>query len=491
MNAEDIARRFDGRKGWDLIDCSEVALPLYRLTVDAVTMAHRGLPPIKEFVMKAAAAGLATLPEISGFLGLEELPVRAVLGQLRDEGLASVDDAGQSVVLLDKGKAVLEKQRESAPQDEMLVFLFDGLLRKPVWLGSEALFTPADIDPSVAIEVRPYPAAPPELTDLALPDVVQVIEKQNGGKASFGKDILRLKRVVRRVRLFRMGVALVFRKPKTSDIQISFVVDETRLEALEHAFAEKGGPKKMGFIKDLNESNAVGAIRRHLGQETIRRLPDPADHDAKRIRVSLARLRRDIAAVQLENSPEGSENVDARRALTLAEQELAAADESLRSSDARPIAVYEVPELIERAIVRSQEFLAISSRGIRRPILTRPRLKQLEAALARGVKVVLAIGETRAEAKPSKHYDPLAELAKLGRLYPNLDVRPGHKSELFHAISDDSFALICNRPLLGDSRKTKAFSHFSGFVLQSAELVRPYATRFYDIDHGLVDKGAK
>jgi len=48
MNGSEIARRFERRSGFELVDYSEVALPMYRLTVDVVTMVHRKIPPIKE-----------------------------------------------------------------------------------------------------------------------------------------------------------------------------------------------------------------------------------------------------------------------------------------------------------------------------------------------------------------------------------------------------------------------------------------------------------
>ena len=64
MNPSDVARRFERRHGYDLIDYAEVALPLYRLTVDAITMVHHDIPPIKEFVMRSIAIGLDNAAEI-------------------------------------------------------------------------------------------------------------------------------------------------------------------------------------------------------------------------------------------------------------------------------------------------------------------------------------------------------------------------------------------------------------------------------------------
>ena len=258
MTAEDVARRFERRHGYELVDYAEVALPLYRLTVDAVTMVHREIPPIKEFVMRTIAAGMDNIPDVSGFLGLDESTVAATFETLETERYLSQHETNSGATLSDRGREVLAKMRESSPQDEMLVFLFDRLLLKPVRLGPEQLMVPASIDPLRMIEIRPYPAEGPEITDIALPDVSRVLEEQAGGRADFGRDLLRLKRIVRRVRLYRPGVALVYKKMRSSDIQIAFIVDDARHEGLEHTFAERGGPKKMGFVKSVDEVGHSG-----------------------------------------------------------------------------------------------------------------------------------------------------------------------------------------------------------------------------------------
>jgi hypothetical protein len=89
MNPEDVVRRFERRAGFKLIDYARVALPLYRLTVDAVTMSHREIPPTKEFVMRAVGVGIVTETEIAAFLGLDSATVGAVLLQLREDRYAA------------------------------------------------------------------------------------------------------------------------------------------------------------------------------------------------------------------------------------------------------------------------------------------------------------------------------------------------------------------------------------------------------------------
>jgi hypothetical protein len=93
------------------------------------------------------------------------------------------------------------------------------------------------------------------------------------------------------VRLYRPAVGLVYKKIKSSDIQIAFIVDDARNEGLEHAFAICGGPKKMGFVRSIDEPSTLAELRRYLGPAVRYLLPDPEALDKRRLAVSLERIK--------------------------------------------------------------------------------------------------------------------------------------------------------------------------------------------------------
>jgi hypothetical protein len=247
MNPSDVARRFERRYGYDLIDYAEVALPLYRLTVDAITMVHHEISPIKEFMMRSIAIGLDTAAEIGDFLGIDNAIVTATLDQLRDDRYATGNEETK-IALTARGHDVLAKAKESSPQDEMLVFLYDRLTLKPVRLPPEQLLAPSNVDSKRTIEIRPYPAEGPDIDQIGLPDVLQVLTEQAGGRGVFGRDLLRLKRIVRRVRLYRPGVALVYKKVRSSEIQIAFIVDESETKRLSTRLRSGAARRRWAFF---------------------------------------------------------------------------------------------------------------------------------------------------------------------------------------------------------------------------------------------------
>lgn len=472
MIAEDVARRFERRPGYDLIDYSPVALPLYRLTVDAVTMVHREIPPIKEFVMRSLAAGLTAPTQIAGFLGLDQSIIDATLDQLQsDKYVHNPIDDGEDIRLTDRGVDVLSKTKESSPEDEMLVFLYDRLLLKPVRLPPEELLVPAHIDPLRVVEIRPYPAEGPDIAELSLADVLQVLEQQAGGRAAFGRDLLRLKRIVRRVRLFRPGVALVFKKLRSSEILVEFAVDDVRHEGLSHAFAERGGPKKMGFIKAIDESSTAADLRRYLGTEVQRLLPDAAALDEKRLGVSVARMKLQTAIVLEERKGfSASEGGPEPESIRLARSRLEEAERDLTAFPARPVAAFEIPEMLALALKKATKLLMISSRKVDRSVIEPSFLKRLEVLLQDGCNVVICVTDT----VPTESDGPAVDLERLRSRYPRLSLRTEKKSGFFHLICDDDFALVSNRPFLGNLNRVRTFHHVVGYLLQREDLVRAF-----------------
>jgi hypothetical protein len=468
MTAESVARRFEQRQGYELVDYAPVALPLYRLTVDAVTMIHRSIPPIKEFVMRSIGAGFTAPAQISGFLGIDQLTVNATLSQLSDDRyVVPLDEAG-AMTLTEHGRTVMSAMRESAPQTETLVFLYDRLLAKPILLSPDQWMLPHNVDLQRVVEIRPYPAEGPALADLSLPDVALVLARQAGGHVQFGRDLLRLNHITRRVRLFRPGVALVFKKLRSSDIQIAFVVDDAPNLELEHVFASRGGPKRMGFIKSVNESATMSELRKYVGPAAQKVAVDVADLDRRLIAVSLAKFRYQTAKARAERS--GRNEGDSNTADAMAS--LIDAEKKLSEVPVRPAAAYEPAEMLDRALDECKSLLMVSSRAVDRAVIDDLFIKRLGKVLDRGARVVVSLTEV-----PISTDKAVLELERLRRSYPRLELMVGRRRQFHHLVCDEQFAVICNRPFLSNRGKVRSFHHTIGYVLQTSSLVCAFAER--------------
>jgi hypothetical protein len=129
-------RQFDTRDGFELVDFSEVGLPVFRLTVEAVTLQKTSMPTIEEFSLRAIEIGESDAEGISRLLGLSDVIVRDSLDTLAYDELVArpEDDPGSSdghYLVTDLGKELLA-QGTRVYRDETLVFDYDGLQHRPV-----------------------------------------------------------------------------------------------------------------------------------------------------------------------------------------------------------------------------------------------------------------------------------------------------------------------------------------------------------------------
>src|SRR5258708_6188045 len=75
-------KRFDNRAGFRLADIVEVALPVYSINVNALTLAHKPISPIDEFVLRCIGMNMSQREELVSFLGLADEVIRPVLASL-------------------------------------------------------------------------------------------------------------------------------------------------------------------------------------------------------------------------------------------------------------------------------------------------------------------------------------------------------------------------------------------------------------------------
>ncbi len=474
MTPEDVARRYESKPGYELIDYVEVGLPIYRLTVDSVTMVRRELPPILEFVMKSISAGISWRPEIGGFLGIDAAVVDASIAQLSIDRFITQDSEGE-LSLTDRGKEVLSLAYDARPQDEMLSFLYDRLLLRPKRLLPETLLVPAQVDPKKMIQIRAYPAEGPEIKDISIQDLTRAIHDTSLDGSNIKKDILRLKRIVRRVRLYRPAVGLVYKKSRSSEIQIDFVIDDARDMEISNIFSERGGPKKMGFIKSVDQSTTASDLRRYLGKDVQALLPEQAELDGLQLAVSTAKIKQQAARTKAERATErdGSVPKDAREALEAADQMLRNARMELNRFQARPVAPFELSEMLNEALCSAKSQLLISSYQVDDSVVDAIFLKRLQLLLEEGVRVVFTLSKSM-----EVDNDAIIALERLRRNFPKFEIafNPDNR-RFFHLVVDDSLALVSNRSFLGVTEKARKIGLVVGYVLQKGSMVEAFRNR--------------
>jgi hypothetical protein len=246
MDTAEIARRFaDRRPGYTIVSFGEVGLPHYRVRLRAQVLERKAVPPIEEIVMLGAKRGISDREELRELLGLDRPLFEGVLAELvRKQHVVIGLSETRDIDLTEAGKEVLKQAREVNPATMGLEIFFDSLLRAVV-PAAAGLIDARKMDSIGLREVPPARPRPPELQDLD-PEAIQRIELRHPGLEDPVADLLALKRIDRRTRVFRPAAILVYLAESRKEVQVAFVVDGEISEAHENAFAAARLSTRMG-----------------------------------------------------------------------------------------------------------------------------------------------------------------------------------------------------------------------------------------------------
>jgi len=237
-------KRYDNRQGFDLVSSRKVGLPVYKVTLQAICQIRKQIPPIEEYVLKAMDAGLNS-EDIGNFLGLEqEILKDAMINLRRSEDIDLIAPEGSSMQvwqLTQKGKIPLKEAQTIVPEERTFEINFDGLLRKARWY-EQWLLKPRDLRQDEIIEIDPSPNKPPELPDIKLKDVDEIIseleqKRRRKQEQQEQQDLLALKAIERRSRFFQPALALIYKAKESDEVQVAFAIDGLRSDKHEEVFA--------------------------------------------------------------------------------------------------------------------------------------------------------------------------------------------------------------------------------------------------------------
>jgi hypothetical protein len=486
MFPDDIARRHDDMPGYELVDFAEIALPLWQLSVEAISIAHRRFPPIQEFVLQGVAAGLSKT-EVSGFLGLEQSVVDGTVTQLVLERLireSEPSDTGEvELALTEDGIRALDDEGIAAPVEDQFQIFFDGISRLQTFVPSDQLAHPRETEAGRLVELPALPPVKPEVTDLKVADVQQLLAQQSGGRSEFGRDIVSLKKIARHRRMFRRGIGLVFKgKKDRGDLRLRILVGGVLATETERQFAERGGLARPGFVRAFSDNYLNSNLRRHLGRELASAILDDDEATFRRREYSVAKLR--LQALERRLVMAASDEISRSDAPTKAEYEkakdqLEAASQALAQPGARPAMVYEQPEFLRSALKGAKTSISISSLGLSSAYVNPEFVLPLEAALKRGVAVTIIVNRQAWERDKDREQNarPYVLLTRMQSKYKKLELDTSSENRYFHLCLDGQAALVSNRSFLSNNGKNKTFEQYSGYFIQTPALTGRYLAR--------------
>ena len=139
--------------------------------------------------------------------------------------VTSGDVTGQAQLeLTAKGRDLAQDQEATVPIEQTVVFCVDGLTRTPRLYPSENLYKPRDLKDQGIPEVRAFPSRAPELDEIDIKDVIEVV-RLDAGRTESPRQLPRINSIERRGRVFLEAVAIAYRAESGGTLQAAFTID--------------------------------------------------------------------------------------------------------------------------------------------------------------------------------------------------------------------------------------------------------------------------
>jgi hypothetical protein len=480
-----IARQFDARDGFDVVDAAEVGLPIFRLTVEAVTLARQELATTQEFILRAIGLGERRVPDIARFLGLPEHAVVDALGLLSyDRSVAKVHTNDDKVANIHDFYEVTElglerlKNGQRTPQEEVLVFDYDGIRCRPIRLGGESVCRPKELHTRGGIQIRPYPADPPTVSELPLKEVASSVRRISG--KGFERTVLAIRQIIRRDNLFRLATGFVFENRTTKELQIGFALGNQLAEDYEIEFARHGGAKKPGLIQSSLSRDSGFILNSFLGPNLLANVADKEESSRLRMSLTDAMRSRELAGAQLERLRQKSKLKETdREDLSEIEERLRQAQDKLDDLTLRPLAPYEQWELFAASLEMAEKRLFITSDTVDADVAQEVILRKINQRLREGVEIRIETSkEISAVPKGvAGSFEPGVDLwlSAQQRINLTLAVRAPETNGLFFLVKDDDLAIVSNKPFLNKRDRPLSFMPTVGVITKNPQIISEIA----------------
>jgi hypothetical protein len=474
MNEFDGIKRFESRSGFRLADVVEVALPVYSVNVNALTLAHKRISPIEEFVLRSIAMGMATQEELMSFLGLPVEVVRPALASLaQGDQIALVGQGSRNGwALTDNGKVALEKARLVVAEERTIPIVFDALLRRVTSLKTETLLQFKQLKDEGRIEIQIHPPKRPRLEEISPVHIERLFSSLSSGEGR--RDILCIRgfdpqSVKKR---FVEAVALLFVSLDSEEIQLGFVIGNQLSDEHANAFAATqafdeliGNFKRKAheFRTEANQALESASITPADIQKIV-----PSDSALRSARAEVAESKTEL----LRAREEQVEGLQAK--LQIAEKKLAELEAEVSASPFRYLSVLDHPPLLQDAVKSAKQRVLIISPWISPAVINAAFIRNLESTLRRGVRVLVGYGISGGDdhTKPIEQNPGLKQLLNLSSKHKNLVMKRLGNTHAKVLIKDSEFAALTSFNWLsfkGDPNR--AFRDEQGVMISDAVAV--------------------
>jgi phosphatidylserine/phosphatidylglycerophosphate/cardiolipin synthase-like enzyme len=398
MTTEEIAEKFSRVSGYKLVNYYQAALPLWIITFDATVIARKQIPLVDEFILRAIHEGLTTVEEVAGFLGLNEKYIIKCLGRLVSDD--TVHSSDNWISLTQRGSALLDQSKQTQPRREEISILYDGISRTPIVSGADwSPITGQQVRQWGLFEVPALPGKSPTEADLDAIDFNRALPRVAKEKAEIDQVLSATKSGHMRKR-FREAIMLIYQGRTEEDILVRFIsLDARPIEAVNKAFANKRGIKRLHIIEGLKQSRleVKKELKEDPDSDLVQRIQTEAESNEQKESKAVDEIQKVIdkqAALHAKSKDdEGIEKLKKQVEDLVAERDSEARKQ--KSASIRYIDSFEHVSIFKNALTSAKTRLLVVSPWITDRVMDRAKMKLLEERLKAGVDVYIGYGITK------------------------------------------------------------------------------------------------
>lgn len=223
-----LMRRFsDARPGLKLLAVEEAALPVTVLRTDALVHERKELPATDEFFLRFVDAGVDSVKDIAGYLGIPQaLVFEAAVRQSSCGNVERIEVDRFAVTQV--GRASVGELVSTRPSIKQIAFVFDRLAWRPAPYQQLSLMRRGDASQTGRLLIPASSNATITTRDVAVADLNRILP---GSRAA----TLRLNRIVGRKHLWAPAQLLVFGDAASGEIELAVYIDDEIVQMHEDA----------------------------------------------------------------------------------------------------------------------------------------------------------------------------------------------------------------------------------------------------------------
>lgn len=387
MRIEDIAsQEAHNLPGFELIHCSEVAFPVWRVNLKVQVLKESLISVVDEFVLKLIDAGVGKLDDILDVLGIDKsILTESTVLLLRNE-IIKFDHSTQSLLITKKGKPLLDTLKLRHPETTSLNFCIDGITGHYCAIEGHLLI-PKAVKKYDYHSIHPIIDQPSEETvDFkGLDNFLKDMNNKGYGKVPSGQliEILSIERVWAMFKLLRV---LTYVDKTNGDYR--FVVYDRNHKANEYdqILTALDKEKNLGIIRLENIIEPDIDSGSNVTERFINPLISLAENNLNKLNSTEKELQQITNAVNLDTLSKNSREELIKKINKLQNQ-----IESYKK-DTRLLRTFEHRPLLENSFDVAKNWVIIVSPWLAPDAFDDDLLSRAEKALQKGVKIIILYG---------------------------------------------------------------------------------------------------